>query len=117
MTSDIELLLAAAKVAGIEAEYHYGCGEALCLIQPSTTLYWNPLRDDAQAFQLANALMLIIHHAELTVVVNHKSNPGEWVWEDVNVAHKCDRNSAARRAIVRAAAAIAARHLLTNPQH
>lgn len=105
MTTDVELLIAAAKAAGIEAEWHHGCGDALHLTAPdATAIYWNPLRDDGQAFQLANALRLVVYHEELAVIVKH-NNQYSWGWmadEDHG-----DRNAAARRAIVRAAAAMA----------
>ena len=65
-TTDVELLMAAAKAAGIEAEWHHGCGDALHLTAPdATAIYWNPLRDDGQAFRLANALRLTVYHARM----------------------------------------------------
>lgn len=109
MTTDVELLQAAAKAAGIEAEWRHGCGDALCLTVPdatATSIYWNPLRDDGQAFRLANALRLTVYHAELAVVVKHKQYSWEWMGEGVN-EDTGDRNASARRAIVRAAAAMA----------
>ena len=106
-TTDVELLMAAAKAAGIEAEWHHGCGDALHLTAPdATAIYWNPLRDDGQAFRLANALLLTVYHAELAVIVKHKQYSWEWMGEGVNEDHG-DRNALARRVIVRAAAAMA----------
>ena len=54
MTADIELLLTAARAAGIECTWHFGCGDALLMTAPdATAIYWNPLRDDQDAFRLA----------------------------------------------------------------
>lgn len=106
MSTDRELLELAAKAAGVEVEWHRGCGDALHLNAPNATaIYWNPLRDDGQAFRLANALRLTVYHAELAVIVKHKQYSWEWMGEYVNEDHG-DRNASARRAIVRAAAAI-----------
>lgn len=102
-TPDIELLKLAAKAAGIAAEYHYGCGEALCLIQPAESLYWNPLRSDANAFKLASTLLLTVVHTDKSVIVKNDKYYKEWVIEELNQ----DRNTLARRGIVSAAAAIA----------
>ena len=107
MATDIELLQAAAQAAGIKAEWHHGCGDALHLTAPdATAIYWNPLRDDGQAFRLANALRLTVYHAELAVIVKHRQYSWEWMGEGVN-EDTGDRNASARRAIVRAAAAMA----------
>lgn len=107
MATDVELLMAAAKAAGIEAEWHHGCGDALHLTAPdAAAIYWNPLRDDGQAFRLANALRLTVYHTELAVIVKHKQYSWEWMGEGVNEDHG-DRDASARRAIVRAAAAMA----------
>lgn len=106
MSTDVELLMAAAKAAGIDAEWYHGCGDALHLTAPdATAIYWNPLRDDGQAFRLANALHLNVYHAELAVVVKYKQYSWEWMGEGVNEDYG-DRNTSARRAIVRAAAAM-----------
>jgi hypothetical protein len=111
MATDIDLLKAAAKAAGIEAEWHYGCGDALHLTATDApTIYWNPLRDDGQAFRLANALRLTVYHAELAVVVRHKQHSWECTWELMGESeneNNMDRNALTRRAIVRAAAAMA----------
>lgn len=107
MTTDIELLKAAAKAACIQAEWHYGCGDALHLTAPDATeIYWNPLRDDGQAFRLATALKLTIYHSELAVIAKHKQYSWEWMGEGVN-EDAGDRNASTRRVIVRAAAAMA----------
>jgi len=108
MATDIELLQAAAKAAGLECEWHPGCGDALHLTAPdATAIYWNPLRNDSDAFRLANTLRLSIYHAELAVIAKHKQYSWEWMGEGVNEDHG-DRDAATRRVIVRAAAAMAA---------
>lgn len=106
--NDIELLLAAAKAAGIECERSNGCGDALRLIaQDAQAIYWNPLRNDGDAFRLANALRLTVCHEDLAVVVKHKLYSWEWMGEGVHETDG-DRNASARRAIVRAAATMVA---------
>ena len=106
--TDIELLKAAAAVIGLQYEWHHGCGDALHLTAPEApAIYWNPLRSDADAFRLANALRLNIYHAELAVIAKHKQYSWEWTGEGVSEDHG-DRDAATRRVIVRAAAAMAA---------
>lgn len=104
--SDRELLELAAKAAGIQCEWHLGCGDALCLTaKEASSIYWNPLRDDGDAFRLAAALRLTIYHDDLSVVIKHKRYSWDWLGEMIN-EDSGDRASATRRAIVRAAAAI-----------
>ena len=103
VTNDIELLKLAAKAASIAAESHYGCGEARCLIQPASIMYWNPLRSDANAFRLANALLLTVVHTEISVIIKHNKYSQEWVIEESNKY----KNALVRRAIVVAAVTIA----------
>lgn len=107
MQPDIELLKSAAKAAGIDAEWLPGCGDALHLTSPGATeIYWNPLRDDGQAFRLANATLLTVYHSENAVIVRPRQYSLEWVSERLDDSSG-DRNAAARRAIVRAVAAMA----------
>ena len=107
MTTDRELVQAAADVLGLEYEWHHGCGNAVQLTgKDARTLYWNPLACDADAFRLANALRLSIYHAELAVIAKHKQYSWEWMGEGINEDHG-DRDAATRRVIVRAAAAMA----------
>ncbi len=111
---DIELLKAAADVVGLQYEWHPGCGNALHLTAPDAqAIYWNPLKDDGDAFRLANALRLNIYHAELAVLVKHKQYSWEWMGEGVNEDHG-DRNASTRRVIVRAAAAMARAPVVGN---
>jgi len=104
--SDLELLKAAAAAAGIEYELHNGCGDALCLTsREAKSLYWNPLRDDGDAFRLAAHLRLTIYHVELAVIAKHKQYAWDWMGEGV-AEDGGDRLAATRRVIVRAAAAM-----------
>lgn len=106
--TDIELLKAAANVLGLKYEWHHGCGDALHLTATdATAIYWNPLRNDCDAFRMANALRLSIYHADLAVIAKHKQYSWEWMGEGVN-EDQGDRDAATRRVIVRAAAAMAA---------
>jgi hypothetical protein len=106
--TDIELLKAAAKAAGIEVEWKHGCGHALHVTsQGAGYIYWNPLIDDGQAFRLANSLRLTVYHDVLAVIVKHKQYSWEWMGEGVD-ADTGDRDASTRRVIVRAAAAMAA---------
>lgn len=104
--TDRELLELAAKAAGINYDWLPGCGDALHLTNlDATRIYWNPLKDDADAFRLSTFLRLTVYHDELAVIVKHKRYSWEWMGEMVNEDNG-DRNEAARRVIVRAAAAI-----------
>lgn len=106
MNTDRELIEAAARVAGIEYEWDSGCGDALRLTgKGAKAIYWNPLRDDGDAFRLASILRLTVHHHELAVVIRHKQYSFEWIGEMVD-ADTGDRNASARKAIVRAAVAM-----------
>ncbi|MBA6068383.1 hypothetical protein [Pseudomonas mosselii] len=110
--SDRELLALAAKAlddpklfantTGGPWQYWIGfCEEMQC----DVTRLWNPLEDDGDALRLANSVRLTIYHADLAVVVKHKQYSWEWLGEMVP-EDGGDRNAAARRAIVRAAAEI-----------
>ena len=64
MTTDVELLMAAAKAAGIEADWHHGCGDALHLTAPDeTAIYWNPLRSDADALAKTGLALTCLKHS------------------------------------------------------
>ena len=105
MSTDRELLEAAAKAAGMEiwTEYphHYDEARGLWL---RTSRWWNPLTDDGDALRLAVKL-------RLTVCT---SGQGPWVGPESGgtiAAHPgckdADLPAVVRRQIVRAAAAIA----------
>ncbi len=101
MPTDVELLQAAAKAAGIEAEWNHGCGNALHLTAPdATAIYWNPLRSDADALALAVRLEMdvFVHAGKWTEAVR-PMGPA------CKEPHADDQMAATRRAIVRAAAA------------
>lgn len=116
MKTDRELLELAAKAAGIElgpvgAEVGSASfdGEGLCKYHAGgfTSWRWRPLTDDGDALRLAVKLRLNVNFeefdgAEYACAVPHKSHQGhDEVMGD-------DENAATRRAIVRAAAALAA---------
>jgi len=108
--TDRELLELAAKAAGLYFHGHRKTifGDATWVSSTGDTddqFEWNPLTDDGQVFRLANALRLIVCHAELAVIVKDKQYSWEWIGEIVN-EDTGDRNASARRAIVRAAAEI-----------
>jgi hypothetical protein len=101
MKSDRELLELAAKAAGIQYEWHPGCGDALHLTAPdATAIYWNPLSDDGDALRLAVKLGIQIDPR------NHETRAFGPVGGRVDEYHKPDAFAATRRAIVRAAAEI-----------
>lgn len=101
--SDRELLEAAAKAAGIDAEFHpeLGCGpEGMWLKgarSPDNSKYWNPLNDGGDALRLAVA-------RGMTVRIDRRAG-FSWVkGVEGSVPHGSDPDAATRRAIVRAAA-------------
>lgn len=114
MQSDKELLMLAAKAAGLPvhestdgtlqarpilALTHYVMG------QPYGEYEWNPLRGDADAFRLAAKLMMsveISEHEESTYAYAGKV-PRVYACE----MWRGDKEAATRRAITRAAASLA----------
>lgn len=102
--TDRELLEKAAKAAGIEYEWHNGCGDALHLTAPdATAIYWNPLTDDGDALRLAVKLGIHLQFA-MDCVAAYAGN----VYAKQFVEHEgSDPYAATRRAIVRAAAQMA----------
>lgn len=114
MKVDRELLELAAKAAGYDVRWHeaWQCFVHVGphnITNPPTMagqrMVWAPLYDDGDALRLAVALRLTIYHDELAVIIKHKRYSWEWMGEMVD-EDSGDRNSATRRAIVRAAAAI-----------
>ena len=114
---DRELLELAAKAAGLKiADWHGGGDHFLILAYPPNwpRSMFSPLTDDGDALRLAVRLRLSIDH-------NHTADQQRWVAADRNGCEGCyspvscvedefdeqDRSFATRRAIVRAAAAIA----------
>ena len=106
---DSELLVAAADAAGIR---HTGEVFALGLkLMDGPHNYWNPLGDDGVAFRLAVKL-------GLAVSVEYQVGSTNVLWGPpmgcVREDHGTDPNAATRRAIVRAAAAMAERAAQTG---
>jgi hypothetical protein len=117
--SDRELLEAAARAAGIVGEYienhdggfyYVGCTHGILIVHDDgLTQVWNPLDDDGDALRLACALKINIEHAETLTRKAHGVNC--WPVGRGDCGHieedLSDYNAATRRAIVRAAAALA----------
>lgn len=116
--NDRELLELAAKAAGLDVEFPDAdtadwlvCNDfanasdqwLICnsLDEEGDVIgWWNPLKNDGDAFRLATKLRISVHQAEkLVQAVNHPS-----IYADEDVSN--GRDQATRRAIVRAAAEI-----------
>lgn len=103
--SEHELLEAAAKAAGIDAEFHPELGhgpEGMWLKgarSPDNSKYWNPLNDDGDALRLAVKLRIRI--AGMGQRAYAFTGLQEF-WENEDT----DPYAATRRAIVRVAAEI-----------
>ena len=102
MNDDKELLELAAKAAGIEGMWD---NKSKCFVPADGPIIWEPLSHDGDALRLAVKLALVIwdweQYQKALAEVRHGPASGEY-WEDVGN----DPYAAARRAIVRAAAAI-----------
>jgi hypothetical protein len=105
MTTDRELLELAAKAAGIPLKPDFAERYDYYIADP---LMWNPLTDDGDALRLA--VKLGIH---ISPDCEHETSEPEARAATPSAAHltqekhKGDRYTATRRAIVRAAAALA----------
>jgi len=104
--TDRELLEKAAKAAGLQYDPTVKARHGLLVSDPalgkcqSETVPWNPLTDDGDALRLAVKLRLVVEvGAEATLV--YRDDPG------ICELHEADAFAATRRAIVRAAAALA----------
>ena len=111
--TDRELLDLAAKAAGIErAEDRFDCGLSITLTsgRHESLPQWNPLTDDGDALRLAVKLRLDIYNyaedddSEAYLEVVHSDGKG-YGYASTELGD--DPYAATRRAIVRAAAAIA----------
>jgi hypothetical protein len=100
--TDHELLERAAKAAGIAVRLH-GDGGLYRVERGVFTLPWNPLTDDGDAFRLAVKLGLAICDWRQYERACVDTEDGKEYWEPVGT----DPYAATRRAIVRAAAAMA----------
>ncbi len=119
--TDRELLELAAKAAGIEvvewrdsAMTDGGFGAMLTKGGIGSRTWWNPLTDDGDALRLAVKLGVIIdvRYTKPEVAEHNCVNywlPGEehHGWSSVSLGEHTDPYAATRRAIVRAAAAMA----------
>jgi hypothetical protein len=118
MSSDRELLEAAARAAGLpECGW---MGPAFTYVKNDTFVTWNPLTDDGDALRLAVKLRLDIEHGSMLDNSRYVcvSRTGiEMVCSPVMVIQEfedenCElRLAATRLAIVRAAASIGASHV------
>ena len=110
--TDREMLESAAKAVGNGAEWYASLGMGIDTGGPFPTL-WNPLKDDGDALRLAVLL-------NMQVELWRRKIPGIFgrvVFDDNGVIfiEGEDANAATRRAIVRAAAAMAAPRVLVLP--
>jgi hypothetical protein len=107
--TDRELLELAAKAAGIRALYSPDSVLRDCTgLEPAMNIFsapeWNPLTDDGDAFRLAVRLWIQLCYFENVTCASVGGSAMPWVEEPVG----SDKEASARRAIVRAAAAISA---------
>lgn len=104
MKTDKELLILAAKAAGIVGDMTEYRNRILTQSDPEY-VYWSPLDDDGDALRLAVDLDMDIsvHCVDKTVSVTTIGNHGLIEYEENQGA---DKHAATRRAIVRAAADI-----------
>jgi hypothetical protein len=104
MTTDRELLEAAAKAAGIKlgrwCAVYADDRRNFFLLADREGSFWNPLIDDGDALRLAVVLGLAVDCGTDPIAVGNDSI-------GVREAHRGDPLAATRRAIVRAAAAMA----------
>lgn len=99
MSADRELLELAAKAEGHGVEFHEASGLSFWG-DKFTGLLWNPLHNDSDALRLAVTCGLVVDCSRPSAGEPFKMN--HFAQEDFK-----DRGAATRRAIVRAAAAIA----------
>lgn len=108
MENDRELLEAAARAAGLysigDYESSFGNFMGLCIREDDNPsgYCWNPLVSDGNALRLSVKLEQHVHCGRSMVQAGH---PGQWTTEVIHIG--ADPNAATRRAIVRAAAAMA----------
>ncbi|WP_439885637.1 hypothetical protein ACTACK_10510 [Pseudomonas syringae] len=109
--TDEQLILDAAKAAGISVQYSNNMGD-FSNGEPYSKgeIRWNPLTDDADAFRLAVRLGLTVSPASgkggNISEVYRSSPPQERIDKGRAELHGEDPMAATRRAIVRAAAAL-----------
>jgi len=96
MTTDRELLEAAARAAGLES---MGFDDGVGLYPAGMVGPWNPLTDDGDALRLAVKLRIFVEFSDALLVANANTHLE---------AFGSDPYAATRRAITHAAAAIGA---------
>jgi hypothetical protein len=107
--NDRELLKRAAKAADIKIDqdwYAHPSGREGYPLTGMGAAVWNPLEDDGDALRLAVDLAIYPTQVGLTVEVYLHRPPEIFSWHHVE-PHNGDPYAATRRAIVRAAAALA----------
>jgi hypothetical protein len=117
--TDRELLEKAARAAGLKYEHRYVAPDAAqfrgLLLRPAyanhTPEFWNPLTDDGDALRLEAALLIDTRWFKNSVKASALPDSGEWLAMASEVFNEnsdtSTKSAAKRRAIVRAAAAIA----------
>lgn len=116
MSTDRGLLELAAKAAGLNVEWHWGCGDALAYVDKnaSARLFWNPLTDDGDALRLAVKLGMVLNVRYTDPVALRFNEVCYWPrgqesspWKRLQFDDiETDMQAATRRAITRAAAEI-----------
>lgn len=102
--TDRELLELAAKAAGIGGAWSSARPGMRTLHSHSEDLVWNPLTDDGDALRLAVRLDLTTRHYSGSTIAQSGAPGTPCAYEEES--NHADPCAAARRAIVRAAAAI-----------
>ena len=107
---DMQLLELAAKAAGIKAQYSENMGD-FSIGEPYShgERRWNPLTDDGDALWLAVRLHITPNAGETKCSATWWIRPDLIEQDSVVEPTNTDAYAATRRAIVRAAAAIASR--------
>ena len=103
MTTDRELLEAAAKAAGIEVEFRVFSDSSFICFQKGGNCFhdeWNPLEDDGDALRLAVKLLFEIDMDRRSIAIRHQTGV------KILKAFNNDPYATTRSAIVRAAAEI-----------
>lgn len=100
--NDRELLEAAAKAANLTGEWQMDGDEPLLFTSENNGSYWHPLTDDGDALRLAVKLRISVVFFSKEVAAMLPGHGRSWA-----EFYGDDPDAAVRRAIVRAAAALA----------
>ena len=103
--TDRELLEAASKAAGLKARFLESHAPGLKLFGEDRP--WNPLADDGDALRLAGRLRLSVVHSTCGAAMCMSHDGSVNLTEQPGKGYGEDHYAATRRAIVRAAAAMA----------